>query len=335
VMPVIISSKKFEAKDESIRKVILESLDILDHLGVFFEDLTPRRLEMMAMSFLAVCDVNQPGQWSNAKTLSQGYALRSRDIIDYINGHFGEAVSKGSYDDIRRKHLKRPVDAGIIEHSIPESSRNDPTRSYALSDEYATIVRSYGSSAWADTAKHFIERKGTQQEAYHQVHNIPIVPITIPGRATLNFSPGPHNKLQKEIVEIFLPHFGFGSEIWYLGDTADKYIIYEKDKLKAIGFFDLDHAELPDVIAYSKDKNLLYLIEAFHSTGCMSIDRYTNLKNLTAECTANRVYITAFSTFDEYKKHAKEIAWETEVWIAEIPTHMIHFNGPKFLSVLE
>ena len=27
-----------------------------------------------------------------------------------------------------------------------------------------------------------------------------------------------------------------------------------------------------------------------------------------------------------------EIAWETEVWIADNPDHMVHFNGDKFLG---
>jgi hypothetical protein len=27
-----------------------------------------------------------------------------------------------------------------------------------------------------------------------------------------------------------------------------------------------------------------------------------------------------------------DIAWETEIWIAEMPSHMIHFNGDKFLG---
>ncbi|MFS2517149.1 MULTISPECIES: BsuBI/PstI family type II restriction endonuclease [Parabacteroides] len=27
-----------------------------------------------------------------------------------------------------------------------------------------------------------------------------------------------------------------------------------------------------------------------------------------------------------------DIAWETEVWIAENPGHMIHFNGDRFIG---
>jgi adenine-specific DNA-methyltransferase len=47
---------------------------------------------------------------------------------------------------------------------------------------------------------------------------------------------------------------------------------------------------------------------------------------------AGRVYVTAFLDKADFRKYAADIAWETEVWIAETPDHMIHFNGPKFLG---
>ncbi|MCX5683061.1 MAG: BsuBI/PstI family type II restriction endonuclease, partial [Planctomycetota bacterium] len=37
-------------------------------------------------------------------------------------------------------------------------------------------------------------------------------------------------------------------------------------------------------------------------------------------------------TMQEFRKHSQDIAWETEVWIAEIPDHLIHYNGDKFLG---
>ena len=34
-------------------------------------------------------------------------------------------------------------------------------------------------------------------------------------------------------------------------------------------------------------------------------------------------------------KYLDDISWETEVWIAETPSHMIHFNGERFLGPYE
>ena len=60
--------------------------------------------------------------------------------------------------------------------------------------------------------------------------------------------------------------------------------------------------------------------------------RRRTLLELTRDCTADVIFITAFPDRATYRKFAKDIAWETEVWIADAPEHMIHFNGNKFLG---
>ena len=46
---------------------------------------------------------------------------------------------------------------------------------------------------------------------------------------------------------------------------------------------------------------------------------------------AEHIYVTAFPDFGVFKNYMSEIAWETEVWLADTPEHMIHFNGDRFL----
>ena len=53
---------------------------------------------------------------------------------------------------------------------------------------------------------------------------------------------------------------------------------------------------------------------------------------MTKNVTAGIIYVTAFQNFQTYKKFANQIAWETEIWIAEQPDHMIHLNGDRFLG---
>jgi len=138
--------------------------------------------------------------------------------------------------------------------------------------------------------------------------------------------------LQKLIIEEFLPRYGNGAELLYVGDTANKYLHLDKTQLEKLNFFEISHEELPDVIAYSKEKNWLYLIEAVHSSGPISEVRLLQLKQLTKNCTADLVYITAFLNKQKFRQFIAEIAWETEVWIAENPDHLVHFNGEKFLG---
>ena len=146
-------------------------------------------------------------------------------------------------------------------------------------------------------------------------------------------SSGPHNKLQRAIIQEFLPRFGLGAEILYLGDTTDKYLIRDDEKLNEIGFFVIEHDELPDVIAYSQEKNLLFIIEAVHSSGQMGELRVLKLKEKLKDCKAEIVIVSAFEDKKKFRKFSDDIAWESEVWIAEDPDHMIHFNGIKFLDI--
>lgn len=161
------------------------------------------------------------------------------------------------------------------------------------------------------------------------------VPVTLPNGKIIVLSYGEHNDLQKAIIEVFLPLFGFGAEVLYVGDTKDKFLHLEKAELEKIKFFTLEHEELPDVVAYSREKNLLYLIEAYHSTGEWDEIRVRKVKRKLEEsgCTANVVFFTAFENKNIFKQKAKDIAWETEVWIADSPEHLVHFNGYKFLEL--
>lgn len=321
-------------KSKGIKKVINEALYILNSLGIPFEEMTERRLERMGMAFLAVVDVKNSSQWKNAKQSDGGWAPQTRQMIEYINQNFEESISSGSYDDIRRKDLKLLTVAGIIERSAndPNAATNNPTRGYALNPQYAFIIRSFGTDGWEDDVDELLAETGTLRERLSAVRELDTVSVSIPSGKTLSFSPGEHNDLQKAVIEDFLPRYGCGAELLYVGDTANKFILLEKDKLNELAFFELSHDTLPDIIAYSKTKNWLFLIEAVHSSGPVTSVRLEELKLLTKDCTAEIIYVTAFLDRGTFRKFAPDIAWETEVWIADAPDHLIHFNGDKFLG---
>ena len=321
-------------KPDKLVKLFNESLFILSKLGIPLDSLKPRELEKMAMAFLAVADVKRGADWSKTRIREGQDTLKSRDIITYLNQHFHEKISMGSYDDIRRKDLKLPVVAGIIIASAnkPNAARNDPTRGYSLSPEYVEIIRSFGQPDWVETIEEFMAERPTLAERLDAARHIGIVPIKLPNGTTIEFSPGEHNLLQKAIIEHFLPRFGYGAEVLYVGDTAKKFLVREEAKLKALKFFELEHGELPDIVAYSEQKNWLFLIEAVRSSGPISPIRLLELKRLAKGCTAELVFVTAFLTRETFRKFAPDIAWETEVWIADAPDHMVHFDGEKFLG---
>ncbi|NJS36314.1 MAG: hypothetical protein HC765_07610 [Brachymonas sp.] len=133
-------------------------------------------------------------------------------------------------------------------------------------------------------------------------------------------------------MKIFCLLYGFGADVLYVGDTEKKHLLLEEKRLLSLKFFELKHDKLPDVVAYSKAKNWLYLIEAVTTANPITELRRKILLDLTKDCTAEIILITAFLDRATYRKFASDIAWETEVWIADAPEHMIHFNGDKFLG---
>jgi len=150
--------------------------------------------------------------------------------------------------------------------------------------------------------------------------------------AIYKLSPGKHNLLQAEIIEEFGPRFAPGSKLLYLGDTANKILIFEKNIFAQLNVAVSDHGKLPDIVLYEESRTRLFLIEAVTSHGLVSPKRQVELEELFAQCPFSRIYISAFLDFATFKRFVNGIAWETEVWIAEMPSHLIHFNGDKFLG---
>ena len=325
------NSKTFSEKSIQVQKLINTTLYILDTFGVPL-DTSPRRLERMAIAFLASGDIKKIADFKKVKDLNSRYALKTRDIINYVNNHFGENISSGSYDDIRRKDLKLLTVAEVVLQSSPNSATNDSTRGYTTNPTYAELIRNFGSKDWEKMVSSKLINIDSLSKKLKREREIAKVNVVLPSGGALTFSAGEHNDLQKAIIEEFLQRYGQGAEVLYVGDTSDKYLYLDKEKLEELNFFEISHEELPDVIAYSKKKNWLFLIEAVHSSGPISELRLIQLQKLTKDCKAEIVYVTAFLNRLKFRQFMTDIAWETEVWIADNPDHLVHFNGDKFLG---
>lgn len=322
-------------KSKMVQQLYLDLLNILETIGISMENLSDRRKEKMAGACLATGQIIE--SFKEVKSIMDGCFLKTRDIIEFENAHYGEQISSGSYDDIRRKDLKPLTDMGLVLSSslLDQSATNNPHRGYALDAQFAGLLKVFGTSKWEAKLSYFLETRQKTKEELERKSAMERIPVTLPSGKTLQLSAGKHNLLQKKIIEEFLPQFGMGAQVYYVGDTTDKYLVREDDSLKAINFFPLEHDALPDVVAYSKAKNLLFLIEAYNTSGPMDNSRVLKLKALLKDCSAHVVFITAFLNSKEFLKQFSKIAWETEVWIADNPKHMIHLNGCKFLEVYQ
>lgn len=323
------------SKTENTKRLINEALDILESVGIPFSGKRERGLESMAMAFLAVAGVTK--SWKEAKGQNENRHLKTREIIRFINENYEENISPGSYDDVRRKHLKLLVLADLVLNSAdnPNAAPNDPTRGYTLSSDFRSLIINYNTEEWGIKLKLFNKNRPSLQEILQRKRDLPKVKVKLASGHTLEFSQGGHNQLLREIIEEFLPRFGEGCSVLYVGDATDRYKLREDDKLRELGFFELSHDSLPDVVAYNPEKNWLYLIEACFSSGPMSEERILELKKELKDCTAEIIFITAFVSKKAFRKYIANIGWETEVWTADNPDHMVHFNGGKFFGPYE
>lgn len=321
-------------QQRSLKTLVDQALQALEGLGVPLDGLTLRRKEKMAKAFLAVAGLRPGLAWTDAKDNSHHRQLLSRQVITFMNAHLGENIADSSYDDIRRKDLVLPEKALVVLRSAenPDANTNDGTRGFALSPAAGQAIRRFGTSQWKSAVDHFLQGRETLADQLRRDRDLARIPVKIANGASVVFSAGKHNVLQKDIIERFLAIFGFEADVLYVGDTSSKYLFVNRQKLAEIKFFELAHDQLPDVIAYSEQKNWLYLVEAVTTANPIAELRRKTLLELTQDCTADVIFITAFPDRTTYRKFAKDIAWETEIWIADAPEHMIHFNGDKFLG---
>jgi len=287
--------------------------------------------ERSALTLLALAGLRPKDAWHRA---SQPL-LRTVDIMAFLRNEYNKDYAANSRETIRRQTLHQFEQARLVDRNPDEPSRptNSGKNCYALTGEALIVVREVGKkTAYAKSVSEFLAKQGSLQEAYRKRREMVVVPLTLPDGSKLNLSPGKHNELQVAVIEQMGPRFTPGAQVLYVGDTAQKYVVYKQSVLKTLSISITTHDKLPDVVLFHKEKNWLILVEAVTSHGPVSPKRYVELEKMFSTCSVDRVYVTAFSNRDEFRKYAADIAWETEVWISNNPEHMIHFNGPKFLG---
>ncbi len=160
-----------------------------------------------------------------------------------------------------------------------------------------------------------------------------MINVKMPDGKEFQLKDGEHNLIQQQVITEFLPRFGYGATLLYCGDSDNKYgVINEKEKLAELGIKDLSQGKLPDIVAYSAEKDWIYLIEAYHTSNPITAERKYELEQMMGECADKCIYITAFESNDAFRSCKEDLAWETEVWIVTNPDHMIHRNGFRFIG---
>jgi len=303
-----------------------EGIKILQALGM------PRaqQNERSSLTLMAVVDLGPSDSWSKAKSRT----IRIHDIMIHIKKKFDKEYAENSRETIRRQTLHQLEQAGIVVRNPddPQRPTNSPNNVYAVSDEALNAIKSFGTKFWDEALHAFISVKGRLVERYDIKKKKHQLILNVAESSPIYFSPGKHNQLQIDIIEKFKPRFSPDATLVYIGDTARKLLHENKIILKRLNISITKHDKLPDVVLYDASKGILLLIEVVTSHGPISPKRHVELEKTLKKCKAKKIYISAFPDLREFKRHIDNIAWDTEVWIADNPDHMIHFNGPKFFT---
>ena len=287
--------------------------------------------ERSALTLLALLDLKENNRWDEATSR----IIRIHDIMAFIQQNYGKQYAENTRETIRRQTLHQFEQAALAVRNPDDPSRptNSPNNVYTVSGEALETIKKFGTPQWENALQAFVKIKGKLIDLYDKRKKDLYSSAKLSDGAVIYFTPGKHNELQISILEEFRPRFCPDSKIVYVGDAARKMLQVDKKLLSGLGIPITQHDKLPDVVLYDEQKRLLFLIEAVTSHGPLSPKRQVELEKTLKDCKAKRVYISAFPSFHEFKRHVDNIAWETEIWIGSSPDHMIHFNGPKFLTV--
>ncbi|NJN83847.1 MAG: restriction endonuclease [Caldilineaceae bacterium] len=304
---------------------IQEALAILTELGLP----KAQRNERSALTLLALMDIKPSDAWSDATNPFIGIT----PIMNFVRDHYGKTYAPNTRDTFRRYTMHQFIQAGIAVSNPddPERPTNSPNWVYQVTPAVLDLVQQFGQSGWQDSLASYLEIHESLVDQYARDREMNLIPLVIRGVLT-NLSPGAHSLLIKAIIEDFGPRFVPGAEVLYVGDTGSKMIHFDKESCEALNLGIDPHGKFPDVILYYQEMNWLLLIEAVTSHGPVDGKRHAELETLFADSSAGLVYVTAFPDRQTMARYVSEISWETEVWIAEAPSHMVHFDGESFLG---
>lgn len=307
-------------------EIVEEARRLLGLLGFDRE----RANERSAMTLLALLHLRPGDSWSQA----QAPMLGTRAIMDWIAKHYGQAYAPNTRETIRRFTLHQFAAALLVEQNpdAPDRPVNSPKWCYQVHTRALDVIRVFGTVDFPDALATYLAERPGLKAAYDRAREMRRVPVTLPGGGVLALSPGGQNTLIKAMVEDFCGYYAPGGQILYVGDADAKWAVFEERALAELGVTVDSHGKMPDLVVYLQDRNWLLLLEAASSHGPVDAKRHGELSRLFADSTAGLVFVSCFPSRAQMRKYLADIAWETEVWCADNPTHLIHFNGERFLG---
>lgn len=286
--------------------------------------------ERSALTLLALLNLHSEGNWQELERPIIGVT----PIMNWCRNIYGKEYAPNTRETFRRQTLHQFIKGGIVLYNPDKPDRpvNSPKACYQVTTELFDVLCTYGTDSWDENLSEWLAERETLVAQYAMEREMEMIPLTLDDGSEIKLSPGIHSQLIHDIVVEFGPRFAPGSEVIYLGDTGAKDDFFRKERLAELGVEVDRKGKLPDVVLYWQERDWLLLIESVTSHGPVDGKRHGELSELFENASPGLVYVTAFPDRKIMSKYVGEISWETEVWVSEAPTHMIHFNGDRFLG---
>jgi len=314
------------ANDDKAKKRIAEAIDILGQFGLPSAQINERT----AYCLLALLNVTPDKTWRNSESPLVGIT----PMMDFAREHYSKDYAPNTRETFRRFSMHQMVQAGIALYNPdkPDRPTNSPKAVYQISPAAIAVIKSYGGRKWTENLAAFKSTASTLAAQYAKERQMDMVQVKVRSGSQVTLSPGKHNELIRAIIEEMAPRFLPGATLVYIGDTGEKWGFFDKELAEQIGLSVEEHGKMPDVVLWLSDKKWLVLVESVTSHGPVDSKRRIELAELFASAKGDNVYISAFPDKRTFARFAPDVAWETETWVADNPTHMVHFNGDKFLG---
>lgn len=314
------------SKSNNRKLKVKEAIDVLTQFALPKSQLNERT----AYCLLALLDMTAEKTWQQAGNPLVGIT----PMMNFAHDSYGRDYAPNTREIFRRFSMHQMVQAGIALYNPDEPDRptNSPKAVYQISPPALEVIRAYGTEAWANKLAEFKKAMPSLAMRYARERRMDMVQVQVRDGLKVSLSPGKHNELIRAIIMELAPRFLPGAVLVYIGDTGDKWGFFDDELAAQIGLSVEEHGKMPDVVLWLADKNWLVLVESVTSHGPVDSKRRIELEELFASVKNEKVYISAFPDKRTFARFASEVAWETEVWVADNPTHMVHFNGDKFLG---
>jgi len=325
-MAAIVDEEQHDNDPIQVKTRIAEALGILKDLGL------PRgqHNERSALTLLALLHLKPNTPWSQAGNPLCGIT----PMMEFFKEQYGKEYKPNTRETVRRQSVHQFLEAGLLvpNPDQPERPVNSPKAVYQIEHGALELLRTFGRPEWDSNLRTYLASVDTLKKRYAHEREMLRIPVTLAPGKIISLSPGGQNVLVEKIIHEFAPCYTPGGKILYVGDTDEKFAYFDWEGLAALGVTIESHGKMPDVIIYHTDKDWLVLIEAVTSHGPIDGKRKDELKRLFAASQSGLVFVTTFLTRGAMVEYLRDISWETEVWVAEAPTRLIHFNGERLLG---